>query len=144
MTPLRWWMYALLSALCAALIPVLGKLGLRTLPTDVATVLRSFGMSAVLVVFAAATGAWPSLGALREGGTRAVLLVALTGLAGALSWIFYFKALSVGEASRVAPLDKLSVPLAVIFAAVLLGERPSAINWLGVVLVAVGALLASR
>jgi transporter family protein len=138
----HWQLYACASAICAALIPILGRVGLRSISPELATLLRSVAMTAVLIVFALATGAGSALDALRASGTRAIAFVFLTGLAGALSWIFYFKALELGEASRVAPLDKLSVPLAVVLAFVVLGERPSGLNWLGVALVTIGAVLA--
>lgn len=138
-----WWLYAIASAVCAAVIPILGKLGLKTVQSELATVLRGLAAAAALVVFGTWVGVWSSLGTLREGGSRAVTLIVLSGVAGAASWVFYFKALAAGDASRVAPLDKLSVPLAIVFAVLLLGERPSALNWVGVALTAVGVFLAS-
>jgi transporter family protein len=129
--------------LCAALIPVLGRYGLKSVPSELATVLRSLAMSAVLICFATATGAWSSIEAIRASAVRPLVFVSLTGVAGALSWLCYFKALTLAEASRVAPLDKLSVPIAIVLSVALLGERPTGLNWLGVVLVTIGAIFAS-
>lgn len=138
-----WWLYACASALCAALIPVLGKYGLKSVPSEMATVFRSLAMSAVLICFAAVTNAGSSIEAIRASALRPLVFVSLTGVAGALSWLCYFKALSMADASRVAPLDKLSVPIAILLSVILLGERPTGLNWLGVALVAVGAIFAS-
>lgn len=143
MSQFPWWLYALASAACAAVIPILGKVGLRGVNAELATVLRGVAAALALLVIGTALGVWSSLASLREGGARALAFVAMTGVAGALSWIFYFKALALGEASRVAPLDKLSVPLAIVLAFVVLGERPSALNWLGIALAVVGIALAT-
>lgn len=143
MSQVPWWAFALASAACAATIPILAKLGLRSVNAELATVLRGVAAALALLIIGTGLGVWSSFSTLRDGGARAAVFLALTGVAGALSWIFYFKALAVGEASRVAPLDKLSVPLAIVLAFAVLGERPSAINWFGVALAAVGILLAT-
>ena len=80
-------------------------------------------------------------GELRQVDGRAWLFLTLSGLATGLSWLCYFRALQLGPASRVAPLDKLSVVLVAVFAVLFLGERPSLPNWLGIVLIAAGAVL---
>lgn len=143
MSNLPWWSYAIASAVCAAVIPILGKYGLRSINPDVATVVRSMAMTVVLAMFATATNLWSSLGSVSNAGSRALICVIFTGVAGAASWIFYFKALAVGEASKVAPLDKLSVPIAIVLSVLILGDRPSALNWVGVALAVVGIILAT-
>ncbi len=147
----RWFYLAFLAALTASVIPVLGRLGLKEVDSTLAAVLRGVVMAIVLLIFGTAVGVWSRLSTLRvhtpDGAARtsraALLLIALTGLAGAASWLFYFKALKLAEANKVAAVDKLSVPLAAVLAVLVLGERPRWINWLGIVLVAVGAYLAS-
>jgi transporter family protein len=92
----------------------------------------------VLGALVAATGKWQSPFALPG---RSVLFLVLSALATGLSWLCYFRALKIGDASRVAPVDKLSVVLVAVLAVILLGERPSARDWLGIALVAGGVLL---
>ncbi|MDZ4772935.1 MAG: EamA family transporter [Planctomycetota bacterium] len=143
MNNVPWWAFAAASALAASVIPVIAKLGLRSVNSDLATVVRSLVMAVVLILFASATNVWSSWHTLREGGTKALVCLVSTGIAGALSWIFYFKALQAGEAARVVPLDKLSVPFAVVLAVIVLGERPSVVNWIGIGLAVVGIVLAT-
>ena len=134
----HWLVYALLSALCAALVAILGKLGLKDVDPSAATAVRSVVMTALLAVFVTVTRGWSKLPPL---GSKAVLWIALSGAAGAASWLFYFNALKLADVSRVAPIDKASTPIAVVLAVVLLHERPGAINWLGIALMLVGAYL---
>ena len=133
-----WQAWALLSAVFAALTAILAKLGVQAVPSDVATLIRT----GVVLAFAAAivllTGQAGSLGAIPG---RAWAFLALSGLATGASWLCYFRALSLGDASRVAPLDKLSVVIVAVLGALLLGERLSALNWAGVGLIAAGAVL---
>ena len=135
-----WLVYATLSALAAALVGVFARIGLKQVNDNLATAVRSLVMAAMLVAFCTTLGAWRHVDQLRG---RAVLAIVLSGAAGAASWIFYFKALSLAEVSRVAPVDKLSMPLGILLAVIFLGERPSATNWLGVAMIAAGAYLAS-
>ena len=134
----RWLVYALLSAVCAALVGVLGKPGLKDVDPNVATTIRSGVMTAVLVLFVTAARGWTKLPAL---GSRSTSWIVLSGAAGAASWLFYFNALRLADVSRVAPIDKLSTPLAVLLAVVFLRERPAPINWLGVAIMIAGAYL---
>jgi bacterial/archaeal transporter family protein len=136
-----WLLYALLSALAASLVGIFGRLGVQKVDDNLATTVRSIVMSLMLIAFATAIGAWDKLGQLRA--PRAMLAIVLSGAAGATSWIFYFKALKLAEVSRVAPIDKLSMPLGILLAVVVLRERPSAVNWLGILLIAGGAYLAT-
>jgi transporter family protein len=130
-----------MSALAAAFVGILGKVGMKEVDSNLATAVRSVVMTAFLVGFWLTTGNLTKLQSLHG---RAIGMIALSGLAGALSWLFYFKALQVGTVSQVAPIDKLSMPLAVLLAVILLRERPSAVNWCGILLIAVGALLAAH
>ncbi len=142
MTDYRWLHYALLSAACAASINVLGKLGMREVNSDLATAVRSIVQAAFVGVFAAGVGAWSSAGQLR-GRPVAVASIVACGVAGGLSWIFGFRALQLAAVSQVAPIDKLSMPLGVLLAVLLLHDRPTLTNWCGILLIAGGAYLAT-
>ena len=142
MTDYRWLHYALLSAACAASIGVLGKIGTSEVNSDLAPAVRSVVQAAFVGVFAAHLGLWSSLDQLRAR-PLAALSVAGCGVAGGLSWIFYFRAIKLAAVSQVAPIDKLSMPLGVLLAVVLLGERPTLTNWCGILLIAAGAYLAT-
>ncbi len=134
-----WLFYALLSAACAALIPIFGKKGMKEIDSNLATTVRSIIMTLFLVVVCSSMGIWSKVQSLHG---RAVAMIVLSGVAGALSWLFYFRAIQVGEVSQVAPIDKLSMPLAVLLAVIILGDRPSGLNWVGIALIAAGAYLA--
>lgn len=134
-----WLFYALLSAACAALIPIFGKRGMSEIDSSLATTVRSVIMTLFLVAVCSAMGIWSKVHSLHA---KAVTMIVLSGVAGALSWLFYFKAIQLGQVSQVAPIDKLSMPLAVLLAVIILGDRPSILNWLGIVLIATGAWLA--
>jgi transporter family protein len=142
MQPIPWWLYAVLGAACAAMVSVLGKSGLRDLNSDLATAARAVVQAVVVVGFVAAEGLFVNLRSQLHG--RGLMLVLLSGAAGGLSWLFMFRALEKADVSRVAPIDKLSMPIAVLIAVLFLGERPGAMNWLGVAMIGVGAYLAAR
>lgn len=133
-----WQFWAVLSAVFAALTAIFAKIGVAGLPSDYATLLRTVVVLAVLSLLVVATGQWQSPATVPWKTLAAILL---SGLATGASWLCYFRALKLGDASRVAPLDKLSVVLVAIFAALFLGERLSAVNWAGVALIALGAVL---
>ena len=135
-----WLVYALLSAAAAALVPIFGKLGMKEADDTLATAVRSVVMTLFLLVIATVAGSWSKVSTLTG---KTIGMVILSGLAGATSWLFYFKAVRIGEVTRVAPIDKLSMPLAIVLAALLLGERPSLVNWMGVGLIVAGAYLAA-
>lgn len=135
-----WSIYALLGAIFAASVSLLGKKGMENIPPTAATAVRSVVMSFFLVIVMLGAG---QLGALRQFHSRALWLVALSGVAGALSWLFMFKALSLADVRQVMPIDKLSLPLGILLAVLLLHERPSALNWSGIVLMTAGALMAT-
>jgi transporter family protein len=136
----NWIVWALLAAVFAALTAILAKLGLEGVDSDYATLLRTVVIISVLSIFVVLAGKWRDPFTLPP---RSVMFLVLSGLATGASWVCYFRALKLGEASRVAPIDKLSVVLVAIFAVLVLGERPSSRDWLGIVFVGAGVLLLS-
>ncbi|RUS47603.1 EamA family transporter [Cohnella sp. AR92] len=137
-----WLVYALLSAVMAALVAIFGKIGLKGLDANAATAIRSVIMAVFLVAVVFFQGRTAQLGEIL-GNRRALLFIVLSGMAGALSWLFYFIALKNGKVSQVGPIDKLSVVFAVLLALVFLGEKISLVNGIGIGLIAVGAILAA-
>ncbi|PNG24588.1 EamA family transporter [Methylocella silvestris] len=133
-----WLVFALLSAGFAALTAIFAKIGVAEVNSNLATLIRTVIIAAILGVFLAATD---GLRALSSIPARSWLFLSFSALATGASWACYFRALQLGDAARVAPIDKLSVVLVAIFAVIFLGERLSAANWLGVGLIACGALL---
>ena len=138
MATAAWFHWALLSAFFAALTAIFAKIGVAGVDSDLATLIRTVVVLVVLSVFVHAAGKWTNPMAL-PGKTWAFLV--LSGLATGASWVCYFRALKLGDASKVAPVDKLSLVLVAVFAFVFLGERPSAREWLGVAMVAAGVLV---
>ena len=133
-----WQFWAVLSAIFAALTAIFAKIGVSGRPSEYVTLLRTCVVLAVVALIVAGTGQWQNPANVSWG---TLVAIALSGLATGASWLCYFRALKLGDASRVAPLDKLSVVLVAIFAAIFLGERLSAVNWTGIALIAVGAVL---
>jgi len=133
-----WPFWAVLSAVFAALTAIFGKIGVENVNSDFATLIRTVIILAVLALFVAATHAWQPLDAVPR---RTWLFLLLSALATGASWVCYYRALKSGPASGVAPIDKMSVLLVALFAAAFLGERLMLRNWLGIVLIAVGAVL---
>jgi len=138
---MSWWTYAALSAIFAGLVAVLGKIGVRGVDNTLATTVRAGVMLAALLVLAAVRG---NLSAVRDIPGRSLLFVALSGLAGAASWLCYFRALQLGDALRVAPIDRLSGAVTLVLAAALLNERAPASAWLGTGLMLLGAVIVAR
>ena len=139
MTAQPWLIYAVLAAVSASLVSIFAKVGMEGIEPTLATTVRSLIMFVFLVVVCSAQGLWAKLPTIRGW---AIVMIALSGLAGATSWLFGFKALAVGgQVTQVAPIDKLSVPLAALLAFMLLRDRPSAVNWAGIVLITLGAYL---
>ena len=135
---MNWMVWAILSALFAAATALLAKVGVEHVDSNLATAIRT----SVVVVFAWAIAlGLGKQGELRLLDRRTCLLLALSGVATGLSWLCYFRALQLGPASRVAPLDKLSVPLVMLFAWLLLGEKLNAAAIAGGVLIAAGAIV---
>jgi transporter family protein len=138
--PDNWLVWALLSAVFAAATAILAKIGLEGIDSDYATLVRTVVILAVLGALVVGSGKWQNPAHVPG---RALLFLTLSGLATGASWVCYFRALKVGEASRVAPIDKLSVVLVALFAVAVLGERPSVRDWLGIACVGAGVLLLS-
>jgi len=138
---LNWTFWALLSAAFAAMTAVFGKIGVEGVNSDYATLIRTVVILIVLVAIVAATGAFQPIGAING---KSYLFLVLSGLATGASWLCYYRALKLGPASKVAPIDKMSVVLVALFAFAFLGERLSGRNWLGVALIAGGAILVSQ
>lgn len=136
----NWIVYAFLSAICAAFVSIFGKIGLAGIDSTAATAIRAIIMAVFLVGVAVVQGhitAIPSIMA----HPRALLCIALSGMAGALSWLFYFFALKTGPVSQVAPIDKLSVVFSVVLAIVLFNEKLSLIHGIAIALIAIGGIL---
>lgn len=133
----QWVLWALLSAAFAGATAVLAKVGVQGVDADLATLVRTLLISVLLALFVAATGKWSNPLTIPP---RTLTFLALSALATGASWVCYFRALQLGPASLVAPVDKLSVVLVVIFAVSFLGERPSLREWIGLSLIAVGVL----
>jgi transporter family protein len=133
-----WQLWALLSAGFAALTAIFAKIGVENINSDYATLIRTV----VILLFAAAivvaTGQFQAPATI---SSRTYLFLVLSGVATGASWLCYFRALQLGNAAQVAPVDKLSVVLVAIFAVMFLGERLSALAWAGIVLVGTGAVL---
>lgn len=133
-----WLFWALLSACFAALTAVFAKVGVEQVAPDVATFIRTFVVLVLMLAIVVWSGQYRSLGSI---SSRAYAFLLLSGIGTGASWLCYFRALHAGDAARVAPIDKLSVVLVALFAVGFLGERLSAVNWLGIVLIAIGAWL---
>jgi transporter family protein len=131
-------MWALLSAVFAGLTAILAKLGVQSVDPDLATLLRTSVVIVVLACIVFATGKWRNP---NELSPKTLLFLSLSGLATGASWVCYFRALKLGEASKVAPVDKFSVVLVAIFAFLFLAERPSIRDWVGICLIATGVVV---
>jgi transporter family protein len=142
--PFSWWqapswqLWALLSAVFAALTAIFAKVGVENINPDLATFIRTI---VVLISFAFLLFATGQFAAPNTVSAKTWTFLVLSGLATGASWLCYFRALKLGPATLVAPIDKLSVVLVALFAFVFLGERPSATGWLGIALISAGAVL---
>lgn len=134
-----WQFWAALSAVFAALTAILAKIGVSDLDPDLATFLRTIVVLALLGAVVLVRNV--EFGAISAPAGVALLL---SGLATGASWLCYFRALKLGNAGQVAPLDKLSVVLVAIFGALVLGERLSLSAWVGVALIGAGAIMVAR
>ena len=134
----NWFLWAALSACFAALTAIFAKIGIRGVDSDFATLIRTVIIVFVLAAFVWYTGKWGSVRALPS---KTLWFLTLSALATGASWVCYFRALQMGEASKVAPVDKFSLVLVALFAVAFLGERPAPKDWLGIGLVAAGVLV---
>ncbi len=133
-----WLPWAVLSAVFAALTAIFAKIGIEGIGSDFATWIRTAVILVVLAAILTLTGGWEKPG---DVSARSWLFLVLSGLATGASWICYFRALKIGDAARVAPVDKLSVLLVAVFGVVFLGERLTALNWIGASLIGLGIIL---
>ena len=133
-----WLVWALLSAGFAALTAIFAKIGVEDINSDLATLIRTVVVLISLSLILFATGQFSQSGPI---STRSWVFLVLSGLGTGASWICYFRALQLGDAARVAPVDKLSVVLVAVFGVLFLGEHLSFHNWTGVLLIAGGVIL---
>jgi bacterial/archaeal transporter family protein len=136
--PFGWLTWALLSALFAALTAIFAKVGVANINSDLATFIRTIVIMAVLGAILFARGLFQPLGSIAP---RTYVFLTLSGLATGASWLCYFRALQIGDAARVAPVDKLSVVLVAVFGVAFLSEQLSARNWLGIAMITAGVIL---
>lgn len=137
-TPISWFYWAILSAVFAALTAIFAKVGIEAVNSDFATLIRTFIICVILVFFVWFTGQWSNP---FELSSKTWVFLGFSALATGASWICYFRALQIGDASKVAPVDKLSLVLVAIFAFTFLGERPVLREWIGLGMVAGGVML---
>ncbi|HPQ45398.1 MAG TPA: EamA family transporter [Syntrophales bacterium] len=134
----NWFLWALLSAVFAALTAIFAKIGLEGVDADLATLIRTVIIMAVLASFVYFTEKWSNPFRLSP---KTWLFLTLSGLATGASWVCYFRALKIGDASKVAPVDKFSLLLVALFAFIFLGERPSMREWTGILMIGAGVLV---
>jgi bacterial/archaeal transporter family protein len=136
--PLTWPLWAVLSAVFAALTAIFGKIGVEDVNSDFATLIRTIVILVVLALIVTAGDAWQPLESVSR---RTYVFLVLSGLATGASWLCYYRALKLGPASGVAPIDKMSVLLVALFAVAFLGERLDIRNWIGIGMIALGTVL---
>jgi transporter family protein len=133
-----WWVYALLSGIFAGITAILAKLGVKGVDSDLAMAIRTSVILVLVWMIAYFRGSTHSFSSL---STQNWIFLGLSGLATGASWLFYFRALKLGEVSKVAPVDKLSVVFALVFAMIFLGEKPQIQTLLGAALILIGGLV---
>lgn len=135
-----WLIFALLSAITASLVAIFGKIGLKGIDANTATAIRAVIMALFLITVILIQGKLKDA-SLIFSNPNAMTYIILSGIAGALSWLFYFLALTYGDASKVASIDRLSVVFVLILATLFLGEKLTLKNTLGISLVTIGAII---
>lgn len=135
---LNWQIWAALSACFAAMTAIFGKIGVEAIDSNFATLIRTVIILAVAALIVTATGAWQPLA---DVPRKTWAFLVLSGLATGASWLCYYRALKLGPASGVAPIDKMSVVLVALFAAAFLGEKLAPSHWLGIAMIAAGAVM---
>jgi len=133
-----WQFWAFLSAVFAAFTAIFAKVGIEDINSDFATFIRTIVILCVLGGILLVTHQYQSLSTI---SAKSLVFLVLSGLATGASWLCYFRALKLGNASQVAPVDKLSVVMVAIFGVIFLSEKLSAMNWSGIALITIGALL---
>jgi transporter family protein len=136
-----WQFWALLSATFAALTAIFAKVGIENINSDFATFIRTVVILAMIALILSVSGEWQPLASVSG---KTYLFLILSALATGASWLCYFRALKIGHASQVAPIDKLSVVLVALFGVVFLGERLGTLSWLGIALIGAGVILLAR
>ena len=121
----RWLQFAVLAACCAAFINIFGKIGMAGIDSDLSTAVRSVVQATFVVGFVTVIGSWSTRSRDLSSRPMAITMIVCSGIAGGLSWIFAFRALKLAHVSQVAPIDKLSMPLGILLAVIILGDRPS-------------------
>jgi bacterial/archaeal transporter family protein len=134
----NWFIWAALSAVFAAFTAIFAKIGIRGVDSDFATLVRTVIITFLLAGFIWFTGKWSNP---LDLPTKTWLFLGLSAISTGVSWVCYFRALQIGEASQVAPVDKFSLVLVAIFAVIFLGERPSIMEWVGIALVTTGVVV---
>jgi len=135
---MSWIIFALLSAISAALVAIFGKIGVSNIDSTLATTVRAIIMSLFLILVSFALGKYQLITTI---DSKALAFIILAGISGALSWLFYFLALKLGPASGVAALDRLSVVFVLIFSVLFLAEKLTLYKLLGAILITIGAIL---
>jgi len=135
---MSWQLWAVLSAVFAALTAIFAKVGVENVNSDFATFIRTLVILVVIAAILTGRAQWQPFASI---SSRTYLFLTLSGMATGASWLCYFRALQLGDAARVAPIDKLSVVLVAVFGVLLLGEHLSGANWLGIAFIAAGAVL---
>jgi len=133
-----WILFGFLSALFAALVAIFGKIGIKDIDTTLATTIRAIIMALFLIIVSLVLG---KQSLISQINSKAMIFIILSGIVGALSWLFYFLALKIGEVKGVAVLDRFSVVLVILLAALILGESITIKNWIGIILITAGLLL---
>ncbi|MBD3750099.1 MAG: EamA family transporter [Sphingobacteriales bacterium] len=133
-----WWIYALLAAFFASLTAIFGKIGVTNVNSDLATAIRTIIILLIAWAIVLARGEFKGIATLSKHN---LIFLVLSGVATGLSWIFYFKALQMGKASQVAPVDKLSVALTIILSAIILKEVLTVKTAIGATLIIIGTLV---
>lgn len=137
-----WLIFALLSAISASLVAIFGKIGLQNLDTNTATAIRAVVMAIFLFGVIIFEGKLHNVHPILANN-KALLFIILSGLAGAVSWLFYFWALKLGRVQQVIPIDRLSIVFALLLAFVFLGEKLSLKAIMGTLLMLIGAIIVS-
>ncbi|MBS3140894.1 EamA family transporter [Candidatus Woesearchaeota archaeon] len=135
-----WIIFALLSALTAALVAIFGKIGLQNIDSTTATAIRSIVMALFLTIIVFSQKKFNEISSI-FANSKALYFIVLSGVAGALSWLFYFLALKFGTVRQVVPIDRLSIVFALVFAAIFLGEKLNLYSIIGIILITVGAII---
>jgi len=135
-----WIIYALLSAVFAALVAVFGKIGLKDFDSNVATTIRAMIMAVFLVVVILIQGKFSQINEI-VSNNKALTFIVLSGVAGAISWLFYFLALKRGTICQVTPIDRLSIVFAILIALIFLGEKVTWFQGIGIVVAIVGTMM---